>query len=210
MIADGEYVPDLKNISDGQLFALIAAKDDLAHAAYRVLYDRYAQLIWSLCCDAGSKLVRWNKEQFVEELFSQTMIKIYVHPTYDPIRGKVSTWISGIARNTAFDLLKEWNDHTQTTVEPIPEFSSEEDESTTSSPLHLLLTQALEMLSDREKDILLTYLMYEDGTKVLRAKIDMASPNMNMRDPVIYRVARMTHHNTGDKWCYRSSVQDME
>ncbi len=42
---------------------------------------------------------------------------------------------------------------------------------------------------------------YEDGTKVLRAKIDMASPNMNMRDPVIYRVAHMTHHNTGDRWC---------
>ena len=43
--------------------------------------------------------------------------------------------------------------------------------------------------------------VYEDGTKVLRAKIDMASPNMNMRDPVIYRVAHMAHHNTGDKWC---------
>ncbi len=43
--------------------------------------------------------------------------------------------------------------------------------------------------------------MYKDGEKVLRAKIDMASPNINMRDPVIYRVARMTHHNTGDKWC---------
>ena len=42
---------------------------------------------------------------------------------------------------------------------------------------------------------------YEDGEKVLRAKIDMASPNINMRDPVIYRVAHMTHHNTGDKWC---------
>ena len=41
----------------------------------------------------------------------------------------------------------------------------------------------------------------EDGARVLRAKIDMASPNMNMRDPVIYRVAHMTHHNTGDKWC---------
>lgn len=41
---------------------------------------------------------------------------------------------------------------------------------------------------------------FEDGTKVLRAKIDMASPNMNMRDPVIYRIARVTHHNTGDKW----------
>lgn len=42
---------------------------------------------------------------------------------------------------------------------------------------------------------------FPDGSKVLRAKIDMTSPNMNMRDPVIYRIARMTHHNTGDKWC---------
>ncbi len=43
--------------------------------------------------------------------------------------------------------------------------------------------------------------MYADGEKVLRAKIDMASANINMRDPVIYRIAHMTHHNTGDKWC---------
>ena len=42
---------------------------------------------------------------------------------------------------------------------------------------------------------------YADGEKVLRAKIDMASPNINMREPVIYRVAHMHHHNTGDKWC---------
>lgn len=42
---------------------------------------------------------------------------------------------------------------------------------------------------------------FEDGSKVLRARIDMSSPNINMRDPVIYRVARMPHHNTGDKWC---------
>ncbi len=41
----------------------------------------------------------------------------------------------------------------------------------------------------------------EDGARVLRAKIDMASPNINMRDPVIYRVAHISHHNTGDKWC---------
>ncbi len=41
----------------------------------------------------------------------------------------------------------------------------------------------------------------EDGARVLRAKIDMASPNINMRDPIIYRVAHMTHHNTGNKWC---------
>lgn len=43
--------------------------------------------------------------------------------------------------------------------------------------------------------------VYGDGEKVLRAKIDMASPNINMRDPVIYRVAHMSHHNTGEKWC---------
>ena len=42
---------------------------------------------------------------------------------------------------------------------------------------------------------------YQDGEKVLRARIDMSSPNINMRDPVIYRVAHMEHHNTKDKWC---------
>lgn len=42
---------------------------------------------------------------------------------------------------------------------------------------------------------------FKDGEKVLRAKIDMASPNMNMRDPVLYRIVHASHHNTGDKWC---------
>lgn len=42
---------------------------------------------------------------------------------------------------------------------------------------------------------------FEDGSKVLRAKIDMSSPNINMRDPVIYRILHESHHNTGDKWC---------
>ncbi len=42
---------------------------------------------------------------------------------------------------------------------------------------------------------------FKDGSKVLRAKIDMASPNLNMRDPVIYRILHMSHHRTGDKWC---------
>ena len=43
--------------------------------------------------------------------------------------------------------------------------------------------------------------LYPDGAMVLRAKIDMASPNINLRDPAIYRIRRATHHNTGDKWC---------
>jgi glutaminyl-tRNA synthetase len=42
---------------------------------------------------------------------------------------------------------------------------------------------------------------YKDGEKVLRAKIDMSSPNINMRDPILYRVSHMYHHNTKDKWC---------
>ena len=42
---------------------------------------------------------------------------------------------------------------------------------------------------------------FPDGARVLRAKIDMASPNINMRDPVIYRIAHVSHHQTGDKWC---------
>ncbi len=42
---------------------------------------------------------------------------------------------------------------------------------------------------------------FANGEKVLRAKIDMASPNINMRDPVIYRIAHVSHHQTGDKWC---------
>ena len=42
---------------------------------------------------------------------------------------------------------------------------------------------------------------FPDGSRTLRAKIDMSSPNINMRDPVLYRIARMTHHNTGDTWC---------
>jgi len=55
---------------------------------------------------------------------------------------------------------------------------------------------------------------YSDGSRTLRAKIDMSSPNMNMRDPIIYRIARITHHNTGDKWCiyptydYAHPIQD--
>ena len=53
----------------------------------------------------------------------------------------------------------------------------------------------LQMFEDMKNGV------YKDGEKVLRAKIDMSSPNINMRDPIIYRVAHMAHHNTGDKWC---------
>ena len=57
------------------------------------------------------------------------------------------------------------------------------------------IEENLELFENMENGV------YKDGEKVLRAKIDMASPNINMRDPVIYRVAHAHHHNTGDKWC---------
>lgn len=57
------------------------------------------------------------------------------------------------------------------------------------------IEENLQLFDDMKND------KFKDGEKVLRAKIDMASPNINMRDPVLYRVAHMTHHNTGDKWC---------
>ena len=57
------------------------------------------------------------------------------------------------------------------------------------------IEENLQMFEDMKND------KYEDGSHTLRAKIDMASPNINMRDPILYRVAHMTHHNTGDKWC---------
>ncbi len=56
------------------------------------------------------------------------------------------------------------------------------------------IEENLQLFEDMKND------KFKDGEKVLRARIDMNSPNMNMRDPVIYRVAHMTHHNTGDKW----------
>ena len=42
---------------------------------------------------------------------------------------------------------------------------------------------------------------FDEGSQVLRAKIDMSSPNLNMRDPVIYRILKVAHHRTGDTWC---------
>ncbi len=57
------------------------------------------------------------------------------------------------------------------------------------------IEENLQLFEDMKND------KYEDGKLTLRAKIDMSSPNINMRDPIIYRIAHLTHHNTGDKWC---------
>ena len=82
------------------------------------------------------------------------------------------------------------------TAEQIREYRGTLTEPGKESPYrNRTVEENLELFENMKKGV------YEDGSKVLRAKIDMASPNINMRDPVIYRVAHMSHHNTGDKWC---------
>ena len=57
------------------------------------------------------------------------------------------------------------------------------------------LEESLELFEQMQKG------QFEDGSYVLRARIDMTSPNLNMRDPVLYRIRHESHHRTGDKWC---------
>ncbi len=82
------------------------------------------------------------------------------------------------------------------TAEQIKEYRGTLTEPGKEDPFHTRTVEENLRLFEEMKDG-----KYADGEKVLRAKIDMAFPNINMRDPVIYRVAHMKHHNTGDKWC---------
>ncbi len=82
------------------------------------------------------------------------------------------------------------------TAEQIKEYRGSLTEPGRDDPYHTRTSEENLRLFQEMKDG-----KYGDGEKVLRARIDMASPNINMRDPVIYRVAHMTHHNTGDAWC---------
>lgn len=82
------------------------------------------------------------------------------------------------------------------TAEQIKEYRGTLTEPGKEDPFHTRTVEENLRLFEEMKDG-----KYGDGEKVLRARIDMASPNINMRDPVIYRVAHMKHHNTGDKWC---------
>ncbi len=82
------------------------------------------------------------------------------------------------------------------TAEQIKEYRGTLTEAGKDSPFrNRTVEENLKLFEDMKKGL------YEDGEKVLRAKIDMASPNMNMRDPVIYRISHMFHHNTKDTWC---------
>lgn len=81
-------------------------------------------------------------------------------------------------------------------AEQIREYRGTLTEVGTEDPsVHRSIEENLQLFADMKNG------KYAEGEKVLRARIDMSSPNMNMRDPVIYRVAHIPHHNTGDKWC---------
>jgi len=82
------------------------------------------------------------------------------------------------------------------TAEQIKEYRGTLTEAGKDSPFrNRTVKENLKLFEDMKEGL------YQEGEKVLRAKIDMASPNMNMRDPVIYRISHMSHHNTKDAWC---------
>lgn len=172
MTEDSAIEPNLKDFSDEHLFKLIASKSEyleLAQNAYEEIYRRYAKLIWNLCNSACESFVVVDLPAFIEEVFSQTMIAIYEHPTYKPGKGKVATWISKIAQNKARDLIKDWPRPCEVldgsrSISYLVEYDDEEDYIT---PEQQQLNQALSHISEKERDIILTYMMYQDGNKHL-------------------------------------------
>ena len=172
MTEDNTIEPDLKDFTDVHLFELIACKDEnleKAQHAYEEIYSRYAKLMWNLCNSACESFAVVDLPAFIEEVFSQTMIAIYEHPTYKPDKGKVATWISKIAQNKARDLIKDWPRPCEVldgsrSIPYLVEYDDEEDYIT---PEQQQLNQALSHISEKERDVILTYMMYQDGNKHL-------------------------------------------
>lgn len=161
--------------SDEDLFVLMSYKKDNeaeAQEAFRVFYDRYKKLLWSLCYGVCTKLNIENGKEFAKYVFSNTMMAIYEHPTYDFSKSKLSTWMSKIAYNEALDLIEE-HDLSNTKVIPLNETitasipDKESDIVQYETPQKRILNEALNLLSERDREILLTCFMYQEEHKHL-------------------------------------------
>ncbi len=158
-------------LSDDELFFLIAQKEqnlEKAKWAFDMLYDRYAQLVLALCYKVCSFSGIANADTIAEEIFSQTIIAIYEHPTYNSSKGKISTWISRIAKSKAYDLLNPRNPkeiylEEMGSMEPCVD----EDEKVPILPKERILEEALNTLSEVERNVLITYMSYQDGRRHL-------------------------------------------
>lgn len=161
--------------SDEDLFVLMSYKKDdemEAQEAFRVFYDRYKKLLWSLCYGVCTKLDIENGEEFAKYVFSNTMMAIYEHPTYDSCKSKLSTWMSKIAFHEALDLIEE-HGLNNTKVIPLNETitmsitDKESDIVEYETPQKKILNEALNLLSERDREILLTCFMYQEEHKHL-------------------------------------------
>lgn len=165
--------------SDEDLFVLMSYKKDNeteAQEAFRIFYERYKRLLWSLCYSVCTKLDIENGKEFAQYIFSNTMMAIYEHPTYDSRKSKLSTWMSKIAYNKALGLIKEHCTDgakviplNETITASIPDKGSDVVEYET--PQKKILDDALNLLSERDREILLTCIMYQEEKKHLSDEV---------------------------------------
>lgn len=101
-----------ESLSDDELLAIVALKDqdlDSAKRAFDIFFNKYSRLLVTLCYSICASWRIANSETIAEDIFQQTMVAIYQHPTYDSSKGKISTWMSKIAQRKAYDLLNLGN-----------------------------------------------------------------------------------------------------
>lgn len=163
--------------TDEELLILMDFKDEdeeQAKEAFNLFYKRYNRLLLSLCLKACSNLNLSDSEKvdLSEIVFQNTMTKIYQKShLYDSSKGKISTWMSRIANNNLISQLSLQDENIRYVDETALEFEissdNEDSISQTQSIEMKILEEALNTLTDKEKDILLTYMMYKDGEKKL-------------------------------------------
>jgi RNA polymerase sigma factor, sigma-70 family len=177
------YVKDSKtltnNYSDEELLILVSDKDENrteAQQAFTIFYNRYKTFLWNLCVNVCRKCKKPDDEELAKDLFQNTMISVYAYGhTFNSKKSKVTTWLSRIAKNELYRLLRNSkelriDEEMELMVESVVDEKSANGYEFESSE-QKVLKEALEFLPEREQEILLTYIMYEDGNKQLPKEI---------------------------------------
>jgi len=178
--------------SDEDLFVIMSFQEESemeAQKAFRVFYDRYKSFLWNLCYR-----VCQNDEELAKDVFMNTMMAVYQNShTYNASKSKITTWISIIAKHEMLDLLDVLKEKRigEKTFVPLDDnlaiSDAEEEDISIETPEKKALEEALQTLSEKEKDILLTYMMYQDGNKHLPDEVTeflcdrYATTNVNLR-----------------------------
>jgi RNA polymerase sigma factor (sigma-70 family) len=174
MIMDVAEVGFLTNCSSSDeelLWAISLKGDDIqeAHNAFAIFYDRYKSILWSLCVKVCSSFRYYNNDELAKEVFSMTMMKIYLSPTYVSSKSKITTWMSTIAKRELISIIRgqrkdgAYFEYSNTDIADV--FQNVEEG--LMLPEKDILRQALSSLTEREQHILMTYMLYLDGRKHL-------------------------------------------